>query len=196
MAIRRYQIFKEENFTNDMKAVLADVKIFEESSSLYDGLVPLHPPHPYRRGYLLYGPPCTGKSTLTDIICQLYGMRKYVIAIDKNTTDGDLLRLVNSVEVNGMIVFDEIDKQMDLLTLKKKLQMTFGGLESAICGSIPLNRGVIVILTANSLGFMKNKEERDQLIRDGRIDKVFQLNTIYPVNNSNIVNNNNNNGPA
>lgn len=156
--------------TPSMQVVLDSVDVFRASQSEYglDG-------RNFRIGYMLHGGPGTGKSSLAEIIAIKYNMGIYTVQLNsKDTTDGSLIDLCGSVPINSIIVFDEIDKQFDAVINNDTVHVSKSGILGAVDGVLKLPSGTIVIMTANSLaGF--DKEFREQLFREGRIDNVIEL---------------------
>jgi chaperone BCS1 len=63
---------------------------------------------PYHRGYLLYGPPRTGKTSLVSAIGAKFGMSIYVVNLSE-LNDCTLNKAMNSVPENSVILFEDID---------------------------------------------------------------------------------------
>ena len=111
------------------ESLLGDVLEFTKSQSWY-----LDRGIPYRRGYLLYGPPGCGKSSY---IFALAGQLNYNIAIlnlnDKGLTDDRLNVLLSVVPMRTIILLEDVDAAF---TKERQQQntysVTFSGLLNAL----------------------------------------------------------------
>jgi hypothetical protein len=65
---------------------------------------------PYRRGWILYGSPGTGKSTAPVVVATELGLPLCILELgDKNITDTKLRDLLNSAPVPSLIVLEDVD---------------------------------------------------------------------------------------
>lgn len=147
----------KENLVNDLKDFLGTANWY------YDRGIP------YRRGYLLYGPPGSGKSSL---IQALAGDLDYNICIlnlaEKTLTDDRLNHLMNHVPNRSIILLEDVDsafnerKQIDEQGYLSGV--TFSGLLNALDGVASADERLIFMTT--------NHPERldPALIRPGRVD--------------------------
>lgn len=144
--------------------ILDDVKDFLNSGDWYHnrGI-------PYRRGYLLYGPPGSGK---TSFIQAIAGELDYNICIlnlsEKNLTDDRLNHLMNHIPDRSLLLLEDVDaafNQRDQSSEQGYVSgVTFSGLLNALDG---------VASAEESLTFMttNHPEKLDNaLLRPGRID--------------------------
>ena len=146
------------------ETMLKDLKNFLNSGSWYNdrGI-------PYRRGYLLYGPPGSGKSS---VIQALAGELDYNICIlnlsEMTLTDDRLNHLMNHIPERSILLLEDIDaafnerKQSD--TQGYVSGVTFSGLLNALDGVASAEERLIFMTT--------NHPERldAALLRPGRID--------------------------
>ena len=128
---------------------------------------------PYRRGYLLYGPPGSGK---TSFIQALAGELNYNICIlnlsENNLTDDRLNHLMNNMPERSILLLEDIDAAFNKRTQSEEngfqSSVTFSGLLNALDG-VTSSEETITFMTTN------HPEKLDAAImRPGRIDfKVY-----------------------
>ncbi|KAJ8098729.1 BCS1 N terminal-domain-containing protein [Lipomyces tetrasporus] len=125
---------------------------------------------PYRRGYLLYGPPGSGKSSF---IQALAGDLDYNICIlnlsEQNLTDDRLNHLMNHIPERSILLLEDIDaafnkrEQADESGYKLS-GVTFSGLLNALDG-VASSEERLIFMTTN------HPDKLDPaLIRPGRVD--------------------------
>ena len=149
---------------NHKEELLADIKEFHRSESWYtkNGV-------PYRRGYLLYGPPGNGKSSTVTAIASELGLNVCVLTLStKAMSDETLLTLCEDVPKSSLILLEDID----CATTKRETSeetVTLSGLLNALDGVVA-TEGRIMFMTTNY------REKLDPaLIRPGRCDVEILL---------------------
>lgn len=171
--IREPRNFNDFSMTGEMKELLADVEVFKQAQDRY-----IKTGIPFRRGYLLFGVPGTGKSTCIEMAARKYNMGIYLLNLNtKEMSDAILINLISRVPPNSIICIEEVDKQME--TLKKNshgVHISIGGILTALDGPQRLSHGSIVMLTANKKNFLSPDDEA-ALLRTGRIDQVYEFTT-------------------
>jgi len=119
---------------------------------------------PYRRGYLLEGPPGTGKSSCA--LC-LAGVLKrplcFMSLTNKNANDEWLIDMLSRAPIGAIILIDDYDRFVPSHTGG----ITIAGLLNALDGVIA-QTGKIIILVANDISMIP-----DAVLRPGRIDRRF-----------------------
>ena len=125
---------------------------------------------PYRRGYLLHGPPGTGKtSTVCAIATKLKKDVHRLSLVSPSLDDDSLTSAVYSVDDGGIIVMEDLDSLFGHFRTKTEdFRVTFSGLLNAIDGIQDATRGVIFVFTTN------HTEGIDPALRrPGRVDLEF-----------------------
>ncbi|KIJ55841.1 hypothetical protein M422DRAFT_24346 [Sphaerobolus stellatus SS14] len=134
---------------------------------------------PYRRGYLLHGPPGSGKSSF---IQALAGSLSYDICIlnlsERGLSDDKLNHLLSNAPERSIILIEDVDAAFN-----KRVQTTEDGYQSSVTFSGFLNAldGVasgeerIIFMTTNRIEALD-----PALIRPGRIDLIELLDDASP----------------
>jgi chaperone BCS1 len=147
---------------NDLSGlILTDVKQFIDSEKWYNDIG-----IPYRRGYLLSGPPGNGKSSLVTAIASELRLDICTLNLSNHSlNDERLMELMANVPMNSLVLIEDVDC---VFHERKKVDdaesVTFSGLLNAIDG-VMSSEGRILFMTTN------HKEVLDSaLIRPGRVD--------------------------
>jgi mitochondrial chaperone BCS1 len=153
------------------ETIVQDVKEFQASSKWYHdrGI-------PYRRGYLLHGPPGTGKSSF---IQALAGELDYDIAIlnlsERGLTDDRLNHLLTIIPPRTLVLLEDVDVAFANRRVQsdpdgyRGATVTFSGLLNALDGVASAEER-IVFLTTNYVERLDSA-----LVRPGRVDMTVRL---------------------
>lgn len=154
--------------TGLMESIIKETKEFLESADWYHdrGI-------PYQKGYLLYGTPGNGKTSLVLALASKFNRDIYIMKI-AGTTDNSFRDLIAKVPKHSIVLIEDID----CFFVKRKSQveaniiesnLTFSGFLNAIDGVTGSN-GRILIMTTNNI-----QDLDPALIRPGRIDRKIEL---------------------
>jgi mitochondrial chaperone BCS1 len=131
---------------------------------------------PYRRGYLLEGPPGNGKSSVVTALAAALKLDICVLNLSAaGASDERLSELMNNVPAGSMLLIEDIDCVFHNREKKdEKDTVTFSGLLNAIDG-VMAGEGRILVLTTN------HRELLDPaLIRPGRCDMQLSVDNATP----------------
>jgi chaperone BCS1 len=163
--------------------LVKDIENFRRSKQLYARLGV-----PYHRGYLLHGPPGTGKTSLVSAVAANFGLSIYSINLS-DFNDRTLMNAVNRVAHNSVLLFEDIDcmkssnsrvssssnpndaphPQNEKENAREQNGVTLSGLLNVLDGFYaPTN--VLFMMTTNRIEALD-----EALLRPGRIDYKLYL---------------------
>lgn len=150
----------------DLEHFVDDVKLFQKREAWYG-----QRSIPYRRGYLLEGPPGNGKSSVALALASELGMDIGIIALsDRTLTDTQLQTALAEAPPKSVIVVEDIDCAFKERHGDEKAEgITFSGLLNAIDG-IGAGEGRILLMTTNHLDRLD-----PALKRPGRADLIIHV---------------------
>lgn len=123
----------------------------------------------YKRGYMFYGEPGNGKTSLAMSLAQRIKRNLYMMTISKTMDDGQLIRLFRNMATNSVLVIEDIDAVFGTKRKKKDSSFSFSTLLNCLDGVLS-KEDIIVIFTTN------HPEKLDSaLIREGRIDFKMEV---------------------
>ncbi len=146
---------------NLMDALLADVGRFQADREWYQEMG-----IPYRRGYLLHGPPGNGKSSLVAAVAGAMGLNIYVLNLaTPELSDERLQTLLSNLPRRALLLLEDIDAVfMGRERRSETVKLSFAGLLNALDG-VAAGEGRVCFLTTN------HPEHLDAaLVRPGRAD--------------------------
>jgi chaperone BCS1 len=147
---------------NQAEELLADMRAFLAGRDWYQQVGV-----PYRRGYLLYGPPGNGKTSVVQALAGELGMSIYLLMLsDPDLNDNRVNDLLAKVPDGNLLLLEDIDCAFARRTRAngREAGLTFSGLLNAIDG-VASAEGRIIVMTTNHLDRLD-----PALIRPGRAD--------------------------
>ncbi|KAG0286226.1 hypothetical protein BGZ96_009625 [Linnemannia gamsii] len=145
--------------------LLEDITMFRNSSQWYhDRGVP------YRRGYLLHGPPGTGKTSFIVALAGHLNMSVCIVNLGiSGLNDQQLDRLLNNAPRNSILLMEDVDAALVKRKAGKAQEggnnVTLSGILNALDG-ITAQEGSVVFMTTNHI-----RKLAPALIRPGRCDR-------------------------
>lgn len=125
---------------------------------------------PYRRGYLFFGPPGTGKTSLAMALACHFRKSLYVLNLASVEGDNELQDAFWNVGPNGIILLEDVDAwTVQRGTGEEEKRISLSGLLNVIDGAVARD-GQILILTTNHVDRLD-----PALIRAGRVDKRIRF---------------------
>ena len=124
---------------------------------------------PFRRGYLLHGPPGNGKSTAVRAMMSSRGLTAYTMRLfDSQVDDSDLDRLFELAVKNrpSMVLLEDLDRAFPR-TGESKSRISLQQLLNCLDG-VGTGEGIVVVATANEPTIL----DPAILRRPGRFDRV------------------------
>ncbi len=126
---------------------------------------------PWRRGYLLFGPPGTGKTSVAYALAGELKLKLCTLSLtNPKLNDHTLADLLQRTPPRSLILIEDIDAFFNAREKQDaRIEVSFSGLLNALDG-VAAQEGRIVVLTTN------HRERLDAaLIRPGRIDVEVEL---------------------
>ncbi len=139
------------------KALISDIQTFLDSEEWY-----LDRGIPYRRGYLFYGEPGNGKTSVINAIATHFNMGLGMVNLRADSDDESLIEAISNMPPNTIILLEDIDCATPSTDDTEKI--TFSGLLNALDG-FNTPHGQIVMMTTNHYSKLD-----PALIRPGRCD--------------------------
>lgn len=135
---------------------------------------------PYKRGYLLYGPPGNGKTSLSVAIASRHKRNIYCLDINKLRDDQTLRYAFQNLQPNSLLLIEDIDAAFQNREVAARdvgagrktpvHTITFACLLNCLDG-VYYKDGLVTLMTTNHLSKLD-----EALIRPGRMDMRVEIN--------------------
>ena len=149
-----------------------DIEKFLKDESKYTRLgIPFH------RGYLLHGPPGTGKTSLVKALASELGLDLWFMSMGDIKEDSGMLSMIRSVREGGILLLEDVDSFAPVLSredgegVKKSPDdgVSTSALLNALDG-VATPHGLITIMTTNYVDRLD-----EAILRSGRVDMSVEL---------------------
>lgn len=156
------------------QTVLNDISDFKKNREQYQALN-----IPWRRGYLLYGKPGNGKSSLALAIASTFDYALYVLQLSGIGNDEKLRSVCSCVPENSVLLIEDVDcsHALEKRVVKREKQeygITLSGMLNVLDGATS-SEGRIIVMTTNHPDTLD-----PALIRPGRADCHIEISTPVP----------------
>lgn len=123
----------------------------------------------YKRGYLFFGEPGNGKTTLAMYLASKFNKALCVLNLKSFSSDESLVNAFSSLPHNSIVIMEDVDIVVPNRGDNTKDRITLAGLLNIMDG--PMSKeGTVVIMTTN----FKDRID-DAVIRPGRIDLQLEI---------------------
>ena len=154
----------DQIFIEDKQKLIDDLEKFKANKEKYKKLRV-----PFKRGYLFYGVPGNGKSSLAYAIAEY--LKYDVYSIDMSTMlNSDFLATYNKVPDRAVIVIEDIDTVYNGRTnVSSDVKVKFSTFINALSG-VGVREEIITVITTNNIEAID-----PALMREGRCDFKFEI---------------------
>ena len=120
---------------------------------------------PWHRGYLFYGAPGTGKSSVAKALANYFSMPIYYLPLGDVDRDASLMSLIGQVQPRSMLLIEDIDVFHAATARDDEGTVSLSTLLNALDG-VWTPHGLITVMTTNNRRVLDSA-----LIRPGRVDR-------------------------
>ncbi|MBA7544456.1 Proteasome-associated ATPase [subsurface metagenome] len=147
------------------KSLIRDIDLFLGRENWYETKA-----IPYKRGYLFYGTPGNGKTSISVAMANYLNRSIHTVTISEIMDDASMRSVFRGVKSNSVLLFEDVDAMFK--KRKTKSSVSFSTFLNCLDG-VFYKHGSIVIMTTNHIELLD-----PALIRPGRID--FKAEIVNP----------------
>jgi hypothetical protein len=125
---------------------------------------------PFRRTYLLEGPPGTGKTSMIRAVAKHFSRDLYIFDMTDRDIGQSITPLLAKVPPNSMIAIEDLDRYFKDADSTMDTTMNLSVILNAIDGALSCSNGTIIFVTANNPDRLP-----PVLTRSGRVDEVIHF---------------------
>jgi chaperone BCS1 len=152
-----------ELFLADKDKLIEDLKQFVKNNERYKELR-----IPFKRGYLFYGTPGNGKSSIAYAIADYLKYDVYTMDIS-TMTSSDFVQAYNKIPNSSVIVLEDVDTCFNGRKNINNSSINFSTFINALSG-VGVREDIITIITTNNIEAIDSA-----LMREGRCDFKFEI---------------------
>ena len=155
-------------FLHDKQLLIDDLEKFRRNEETYKKLQ-----IPFRRGYLFYGEPGNGKSTLAAAIADYMKYNIFLLDVSTINSGNQFTRAFKNIPDNSVVVLEDIDTMFKNRKTSKQDEtdgkVSLTTLLNALSG-VSQKQNIITVITTNHINDLD-----DALTREGRCDFKMEV---------------------
>lgn len=124
---------------------------------------------PYHRGYMLHGPPGTGKTSIVRAMAAHFGLDLWYAALGDLQKDASLIALINQVRPGSILLLEDMDVFHATRDRDDDSGLSMAGLLNALDG-VATPHGLITFMTTNDIDVID-----PAVLRPGRVDLMEEI---------------------
>ena len=172
--VHREDSFEHLYFSDEVQSIINELKFFTTNKEWF-----INKKLPWRRGWLLYGKPGTGKSSIVKALAQKFDLP--VKVFDLTTTDNrDFFHFWHEAQTESpcVVLLEDLDCIFNKRDSSIEGGITFDCFLNVISG-VGNSDGIFLVITTNHPEKLDDAiaglDEHNKPTRPGRIDKILEL---------------------
>jgi chaperone BCS1 len=145
---------------NTVRDILVDMQKFLANEQVY-----IESGQPFKRNYLLIGPPGSGKSSLITVAASVLNLNIHFISITANMSEKNLCGAISALSEDSLLVIEDIDVLCTaVIGGNQSAAVALASLTNILDGTLHKHKLITILTSANSTAL------DGILVRHGRID--------------------------